>query len=215
MRLEIYLLRAFYYFASMIIKLSKNILYAGILVAILGQVNFFLSGIANASSLIYFALNTFFFLTNIVLLNEILRQIKQNHSFTILFILLFLAYLLGRAVTFISTDNLALNTSFRWIQMLLYFPVAIIITIKYFLLKGKLSDLFKIYGAFVLLSLFEGLFLNIAYRFMSVSEIEQIQWISFGLNFVKTFFLCYIFFESSKCLDDNIEMSDNDILDNI
>ncbi len=199
----------------MIIKLSKNILYAGILIAILGQVNFFLSGIANVSSWIYFVLNTFFFLTNIVLLNEILRQIKQNHSFTILFILLFLAYLLGIAVTFISTDNLALSTSFRWIQMLLYFPVAIIITVKYFLLKGKLSDLFKIYGAFVLLSLFEGLFLNIAYRFMSVSGIVQIQWISYGLNFAKTFFLCYIFFESSKCLDDNIEISDNDILDHI
>jgi hypothetical protein len=215
MRHEIYLLRAFHYFASMIIKLSKNVLYAGILISILGQVNFFLSGIVYVSSLIYFALNTFFFLTNIVLLNEILRQIKQNHSFTILFILLFLAYLLGRAVTFISTDNLALNTSFSWIQMLLYFPIAIIITIKYFLLKGKLSDLFKIYGAFVLLSLFEGLFINIAYRFMSVSGFEQIQWISYGLNFVRTFFLCYIFFESSKCLDDNIEISDNDILDNI
>jgi hypothetical protein len=215
MRHEIYLLRAFHYFASMIIKLSKNVLYAGILISILGQVNFFLSGIVYVSSLIYFLLNTFFFLINIVLLNEILRQIKQNHSFTILFILLFLAYLLGRAVTFISTDNLALSTSFRWIQMLLYFPVAIIITVKYFLLKGKLSDLFKIYGAFVLLSLFEGLFLNIAYRFMSVSGIVQIQWISYGLNFVKTFFICYIFFESSKCLDDNMEMSDNDILDNI
>jgi hypothetical protein len=206
----------------MIIKLSKNILYTGIVITIVWRLLGLLTGNGYFLSLDIFppyffsvVLDTFIFLTNIVLLNEILRQIKQNHSFTILFVFLFFAHLLGRLLTVLPSSSFGIDFSFYWIPMLLYWPVGIIIAIKYFQLEGKLSDLFKIFGAFELLALLGGIFINIAYRFTSVDGAEQIQWVFMGLNFITTFLLCYIFFESSKYLDGKHEDVDNDILDNI
>lgn len=203
----------------MIVKLSKSILYAGIAITIGWQLfEFVMTRNAFGNSNIYYLTSLFdivIFLINIVLLNEILRQVKKNYSFTIWFILLFFTRLIARIITLIPSDFISIDFSFNWIFMLLYWPIAISIPIKYFQLEGKLSDLFKIFGAFELLAILSGIFINIAYRFVGVSGSEQIQWVFMGLNFITTFLLCYIFFESTKYLDENSEMSDNDILDNI
>jgi hypothetical protein len=209
----------------MIIKLSKNVLYAGIGITILFRLLKFVllyvlkesvtNKIIDISQFYLFSslFDTGVFAFDLILLNEILRQIKQNHSFSVLFILLFIAQFFNIFAT--SIQMRGFDFFFTWIPILLYWPIAITIAIKYFQLKGRLSDLFKIFGAFELLVILAGIFINIAYRFVGVSESVQIQWVFMSLSFITTFLLCYIFFESSKCLDDNMEMSDNDILDNI
>lgn len=203
------------------IKLSREILFVGIAVLVLGQgLQFFtrFMGLSLPITLSFQLVQGLFYGFELMLLNSILIQIQKDKSFTVWLVAQFVTHMASSIMlTLVLTYSRELfiehNTLINVIPRVLILILQLVLAVKFFLLNQKLAIWFKIYTAALLLQI-AGLSIGVKF-FESYGDAIQVFYnVTWGLSLLVSVSLILLFFQAIQEIDQAAapKLSD-DILD--